>query len=763
MKPNPKDYRVDALSKLRGEARYIRDEHIPDLWHGTTIRSPHPHAKILSIQFDPAFDWSQVVTLTAKDISRNYVAIIEKDMPVLAEEVVNYVGEPVALLAAEDPELVREARKHVHVQYEPLPFIENMLEAENSSVKLYGSDNVFKHIHIERGNLEEARKNAFAVVEMEAETGFQEHVYLEPQGMVAIPIGNKLILKGSMQCPYYIKSALDELFAGKREITVVHATTGGAFGGKEDFPSLLAAHAALLAAKADRPVAMFYDREEDVRYTTKRHPSHHRNVAYVDRNGKILGAEFTIYLDGGAYVTLSPVVLARTALTVGGNYFIPNVRIDAKVVATNTVPSGAFRGFGGPQGVFSMEMLIEEIAQRLQLPPHKVREINLIDKGQTTATGQVLRYSVSNKETFYDVLERSEYERKLQEYKEWNRPILERLRAGRYPKLPGREVLKGIGISLFLHGAGFTGNGENRIQGKIQIKVNEHGQPVIYSAQTEMGQGQQTAFRNILAETLHIDREDVLLAEVSTDVVPNSGPTVASRSTMVVGSIIADAGEELINTFIDFLQEEYACVFEYRLGYFYGNDYIFPFKEIAQRYAGIMVEKQYRHPPIVRFDEERWQGDAYPVYSWAAAVAETEVDPITFNVKVTRYYTTHEIGKAINYDQSIAQIQGGSVQGIGYAIYEKIERREGELDVHGFTDYIIPTAVDVPLMDIKIMENPYPFGPFGAKGLGELPLVGAAPAVISSLRMIFEHPINKIPLMPEDLFRLVQSMKKAKE
>jgi len=224
--------------------------------------------------------------------------------------------------------------------------------------------------------------------------------------------------------------------------------------------------------------------------------------------------------------------------------------------------------------------------------------------------------------------------------------------------------------------------------------------------------------------------------------------------------LLTDLGNEIIKTLTNRLQEKYGIPFEYRLGYFYGDDKILPFREVAQAFKGLTFEKNYHHPPFIKFDEKNWKGDAYPVYSWASSVAETEVDPITFAVKVTRYYTTHEIGKAINYDQAIAQIQGGSVQGIAYAIYEKINRQDGRLNIHGFNDYIIPTAVDVPLMDIKIMENPYPFGPFGAKGLGELPLVGAAPAVISSLRMIFGQPINKIPIMPEDLFELVQSMRK---
>jgi len=760
MKPNPKDFRVDALSKLRGEARYIRDERILGLWHGLTVRSPHPRARIISIDFDDAFNWQNVTFVTAQDVPNNYVAMIEKDMPVLAEKIVNYVGEPVALIAAPSPELAMEAREHLHVQYKPLPFIDDPLQAEQSDIKLYGSNNVFKEIRIERGDLDEAEKTADKVVELEVRTGFQEHVYLEPQGMIAIPENNRIVVKGSLQCPYYVKNALNEIFKGLRDITVVHATTGGAFGGKEDFPSLLAAHAALLAYKSGHPVAIFYDRREDIQFTTKRHPSVSKNKVYVDAEGKLVGLDIEFYLDSGAYVTLSPVVLARAALTISGCYYIPNVRIVAKAVATNTVPSGAFRGFGGPQAIFTMEMIMEELAQKLKMDAHRVREINLIDEGQTTATGQVLKYSVSNKQTFYDVLERSNYQQKLNKYRQWNEPILERLKQGRYPKRHPDDVLKGIGLSVFLHGAGFTGGGENRIKGKLRIEINDNGQPVIYSAQTEMGQGQQTAFRKILADALAVDIEQILLADVNTDLVPNSGPTVASRSTMVVGSLITDIGQEMIKKFLEELKQEYGFPFEYRTGYFYGGDMVLPFRQVAQKHAGLIFEKEYRHPPFIKFDEQNWKGDAYPVYSWAAAVAETEVDPITFNIKVTRYYTTHEIGKAINYDQSIAQIQGGSLQGIGYAIYEKLERQNGHLNVHGFVDYIIPTTVDMPFMDIKILENPYPFGPFGAKGLGELPLVGAAPAVVSSLRMIFSLPINKIPVMPEDLFELAQILRK---
>jgi len=748
------DIRVDAAGKLTAETRFIRDIRIPGMWYGTTIRSPHPHARIKQIIFDPVFEWQSVVRVTAADIPNNYVAMLEKDMPFLADKVVRYVGEPVVLLAAADRDLLREAARRVLIEYEPLPAVFDMLASENSPVRIFGDNNIFKEILITKGNLDEAQKSSDVVVEIETETGFQEHLYLEPQGIIAIPKKGGIEIHGSLQCPYYVKNALDNMFDGKQHITVIQAPTGGAFGGKEDYPSLLAGHAAILAYKAKHPVAIFYDREEDVKFTTKRHPSHHRDRAFVKKDGTIIGADLTIHLDGGAYCTLSQVVLARTALTAMGSYHVPHVRIHAKAVATNGVPGGAFRGFGGPQAVFAVEMLIEKIATTLGLPPEQVRRRNLIREGQDTATGQVLRYSVSAVDTFEDVLVRSGYRKKFNQFRKHNAPILERLKAGRHPGSGLAEMLRGIGISAFQHGAGFTGTGENKIGGKITVRIEPDGSVLILSAATEMGQGESTVMRTILAQALQVDRDLIRLAEVNTDLVPDSGPTVASRTTMIIGSLLVDAAKDIIDLLGKDLSKDHKVSFDYKNGVFRAKGQKVSFEEAARHQAGVEIHKEYHHPPFIKFDDIHWRGDAYPVFSWAAAVAEIEVDPVTFETTVKRYTTTHDIGKAINYDQAMAQIQGGSVQGIGYALYEKVRLEDGKYDITGFTDYIIPTTEETPEFDIRIMENPYPYGPFGAKGLGEMPFVGAAPAVISALWMIFGRAFTHIPVTPEDLAAL---------
>ncbi|MGD9900309.1 MAG: xanthine dehydrogenase family protein molybdopterin-binding subunit, partial [Calditrichaceae bacterium] len=502
MKTNPKDFRVDAADKLGGHAKYIRDEVIPGLWYGKTIRSASSHALIKNITFDPGFDWSTVVTVTSKDIPNNYVAMLENDMPFLAGEKVRYMGEPIVLIAAEKKEILEDAAKYVHVEYEELEPVFDVFESEKAKVKIFRDDNLFKEINIEKGDLKEAEKKAVKIIEICPETGFQEHLYLEPQGIIAFPEQERVVIKGTLQCPYYVKNALTKMFDDQIHITVIQAPTGGAFGGKEDYPSLLAGHAALLAVKSGHPVAIFYDREEDVRVTTKRHPSFNKDIAYVDKSGKLLGLDLQIYFDGGAYCTLSQVVLARAALTATNTYYVPHVRIKAKALATNTVPSGAFRGFGGPQAVFATEMLMEKIANELNLAPDEVRRVNMIAEGQDTATGQILKYSVSAKQTFEDVIQQSGYRSKFQEYEKDNRLIIEKLNDGKYPKKHKTDKLKGIGITAFQHGAGFTGNGENKIRGKIRVEISKNGSPVIFAANTEMGQGEQTAFRNIIAEAL---------------------------------------------------------------------------------------------------------------------------------------------------------------------------------------------------------------------------------------------------------------------
>ena len=383
--------RREGLAKLTGRERYVDDLPLEDFLWGMTVRSPppSPRGSITAIRFGRDVDWSQFVVVDHRDLpGPNVVYLIEQDQPVLAAGVVRHVHEPVLLLAHPDRDALRRAVHAVEVVVEPeAPVLDFRLPSRSDEIQ-YGPDNVLKHLRIEKGDVARALAQAPVVVEGEYETGAQEHMYLETQGMIASLEGDVLVIRGSMQCPYYVLNALKHALArDETRLRVIQTPTGGGFGGKEEFPSHLALHAALLALKAGRAVKMIYDRGEDMAATTKRHPARVRHRTGLTRDGQLLGQDIDVLLDGGAYVTLSPVVLSRGLIHAAGPYFCENVRIDGRAVFTNAVPFGAFRGFGAPQTLFACERHMDVIARTLGMDPALLRRVNLIRDGQSTATG----------------------------------------------------------------------------------------------------------------------------------------------------------------------------------------------------------------------------------------------------------------------------------------------------------------------------------------------------------------------------------------
>ncbi|MDP8313442.1 MAG: xanthine dehydrogenase family protein molybdopterin-binding subunit [Candidatus Celaenobacter antarcticus] len=724
------EVRVDAASKIAGLEKYTRDLHIENALLAGTVRSSKAHARIASISFDEVFDWAKVTILSAKDITNNFVAIIKNDMPYLAKEEVNYIGEPILLLAAENEKILLEAKKHITIEYEELTAACTL----GAAIERNNTDGLFEEIYLENGEIEETFSNAGIIVEDTFETGFQEHVYLEPQVVVAIPEGSTIHVKGSMQCPYYVQNAMNELFRGTEiKVDVTQIMTGGAFGGKEDFPSLICGHVALLAWKTGRPIILSYNREEDIQFTTKRHPSKIHAKAAVDTEGKLLALDMDILLDSGAYTTLSPVVLARSVLTSFGCYSIPNVRIHGRAIKTNISPCGAFRGFGGPQSLFAMEMLVEKIAQTMNIPVWRIKKANMLSVGDKLPTGQPINYSYGLPQCVEKVLSSSGYEQKFKEFKKYNETESKKY-----------GILKGIGISLAAHGCGFTGLGENRIKAIAAMELLSNGKVLIKTANTEMGQGVDTAYKIIVSEKLHLPFEDIIIEEKNTSKVPNSGPTVASRSTMIVGKLLLDNCEQILNA-LSLKDVEFTL-----------QDFNEATTEYYKNHKKLSVQKEYKHPNFIKFNEETYKGYGYPVYSWSANVAEVEIDLTSYQVQVKKFYSVHDVGKAINHQQSEGQIQGGIIQGIGYAIYEALSMENGEVRNRGFRDYIIPTIQDIPEMRVEIVEAPYFNGPYGAKALGELPLVGAAPAVASAVSFAIGKTATKIPMTPEVIATLIE-------
>src|SRR5437016_2202466 len=539
--------RLEGREKITGQARYVDDMVLPGMLYGATVRSRIPRGKIKKISCGPEMNWQEFVTVSAKDIpGKNCVALIEDDQPCLADEFINHPEEPILLLAHADRHLLPKAVEAVSVEYHPLSAIFTMEESESRSEIIWGANNTFKTILIDKGDVQGAWEKAHYIVEGEYRTGAQEQLYIENNGMIAaFEPQQGLTVWGSLQCPYYLHKALMELCGlPPARVRVVQMETGGAFGGKEEYPSMIAAHAALLALKSGRPVKMIYDRMEDMAATTKRHPSRTRHRTAVSKDGKILGGEIEFVIDGGAYKTLSPVVLSRGAIHAGGAYYWPSVRIRTKAVATNTPPHGAFRGFGAPQSLFAMERQMDRIAQVVGISPVEIRRRNFLKPGQSTTTQQVIREKMDLDRLLSRALELSDYAVKKKRFAVENKPGPRK---------------KGIGIASFLHGAGFTGSGERYLNSLVGVDINAEGNVRVLVSSAEFGQGTNTVLCQIAAEALGLPYENVSIAQPDTTVVPNSGPTVASRTAMIVGKLVQSAAKGIQETLTrtKLLRDEY--------------------------------------------------------------------------------------------------------------------------------------------------------------------------------------------------------------
>lgn len=730
--------RREGMSKLSGRERYVDDLAVEGCLWGGTVRSPAPRGKIREIRFGPEVDWSEFVIVDHRDIpGRNAVYLKTWDQPALAADRVRHVHEPVLLLAHPSREAVRRAVRAVEVLVDPEPPCLDFRVAPRPEQVQHGEDNVFERLLVEKGDAAAALRGATHVVEGTYETGAQEHVYLEPQGMLAHLEDGVVVVRGSMQCPFFVVDALaPALGRSEAEVRVVQAPTGGGFGGKEEFPSMVAIHAALLALKAERPVKIVYDRDEDMAATTKRHPARIRHRTGVDRDGRLVAQEVDVLIDAGAYATLSPVVLSRAVIHAGGPYHCENVRIAGRAVLTNHVPFGAFRGFGNPQVHFAGERHMDVVARQIGMDPIELRRRNLLRDGDEMATGQVIRDGVDRVALMERALELSEFRARRSEHARRNasRPTLKR----------------GIGLAVYHHGAGFTGSGELHLASELQVEGLPDGRISILSASIEMGQGTLTIFTQLAADRLGLEPEEILIAEADTHRVPNSGPSVASRTAMVVGRLLENACDDLRHRtgLTDdargpIVREAIAAWHRERPG---------------ERLLG---RARYEPPAGIHWDEETYRGDAYAAYGWAAHVADVEVDLRTCEVRLTDYVAVSEVGKVLNETLARGQIQGGVVQGIGWALQEDCKFEGGAMRNTQLTNYIIPTSADVPAIRTDFVEVPCPHGARGAKGLGELPIEGPAPAILNAVAAALDVEPRRVPLTPERLLELVSAPRDA--
>ena len=747
--------RKEGRDKVLGRALYVDDITLPNMWFGATVRSSIPRGRITSITFDPAIPWHEYTIVSAADIpGENTIVHLTRDHPCLAAHAVNHPEEPILLLAHPEKSALLAALKNIHIDYDELPGVFTIEESEaavenNDAARIIwpGSDqggtaNCFKKYLMYSGDAKEtedglaaAFETADFIVEGEYHTGAQEQLYIENNGVIAECFRDasgaieSVCVRGSMQCPYYLVHALTLVFnLPEDKCRVIQVETGGAFGGKEDFPSVIGSHAALLAMKCGHPVKITYDRAEDMAATTKRHPSRTRHRTAVSKDGKLLAGTIEVTIDGGAYATLSPVVLSRATIHAPGPYKWPHLRVRAKAMATNIPPHGAFRGFGAPQSLFGLERHMNKIAKTIGLTPEELRRRNFLATGDCTATGQPLVEPVDMQHLLTRALNESGYHEKIARFAEENKHS---------------SIKRGVGFATFMHGTGFTGSGERRLNSLVHMDVLEDGRPQILVSSTEFGQGTNTILSQVAAQTLRMPYEDIVVAQPDTSVVPNSGPTVASRTAMIVGKLIERASLQMLTLLRDeeklpedFTPQEFkTAALAYRA-----------------KHGSLRSSVRYEPPVKIFWDDDLYRGDAYPGYAWAVYVAEVAVDMNTYMATCTRFDALQEVGMVMHPVLAKGQIEGGVAQGIGYALYEKCVWKNGRMMNNQMTNYIMPTSADLPPIHVHFEEVPSIHGPGGAKGIGELPMDGPAPAILNAIENATGVSFNTIPLLPEDIF-----------
>jgi CO/xanthine dehydrogenase Mo-binding subunit len=751
--------RIDSRAKLVGATRYTADIRYEGMLWGATVRAPLAHGRIKAIRRleAPGVDWSRVVYATADDIvGKRNVQMISADMPFLAQDEVLYKGEPVALVAAPTLQEAEAASRAVEVEMEPLPALLTLDELVALHQARSDQLHELSRWHVGHGDAAAALEGAEVVVEGCYTTPHQEQAYLETNAMTAIPEPDGCMrVEGSMQCPYYVAPAVAGMLGTDLDHLHVKALVmGGAFGGKEDYPSQLGGHVALLAQLSGKPTRIVLSRADDVAYTTKRHPAWIKIRAGARRDGTLCGLQIDVVFDGGAYVTMSPVVLSRGAIHAAGAYRWPAVQIDAVAYRSNTPPNGAFRGFGVPQVIFAIESHMDLLAAACELSPHAMRLKNHLRSGDLTATSQTLTESVGSREVLEAALTRSDFERKLRE-------------GGWGQVKPGDRVARGVGLAFYWHGAGFTGAGEARIAAKVALDLADDGLAHVRVSSTEMGQGSHTVLPQIAAEALGVPLELVVCDPVDTRAVPNSGPTVASRTTMIVGGELEGCARDARRRLLAAVAAQRGVPpealtikgGEVRRG----DEVLGGFSELirqclaeegAQRWEFL---RQHELAPHLKWDEATHTGDAYACYGWGCTIAEVEIDLDLLELRVPRVYVASDLGRAVNPTLARGQVAGGTLQSLGYALCEEVGvRPDGALLRDRFQTYILPTSLDAPQIDVQLLEIPYSRGPGGAKGLGEMPMSGGGPAVANAVAHALGVRVADLPVSPERIFAAMQ-------
>ena len=736
---------VDSRAKAGGRKSFLQDFTLPGMLHAKMVLAGRPHARIRSLVLRDAARVEGVRAVAAAgDVpGGNRVGLVIDDQPLFADVKVRYEGDCVAIVAGETLEAACAGAALVRAEYEDLPAVGSDGEAARpGAVPIHEGGNLAVEHVVARGDVADGERESRVVVEGIFTSPTQEHAYLETMGGIAIPCDDgSMEILAPCQCPFYIRDAVARcLGVDLARVRVLQLPIGGGFGGKEDVPSEICARIAVLAAVTGRPVRIVLTREEDIANSSKRHPMEMRYRLGCDSGGSIRFADVDLKADVGAYATLSSIVLFRSAVHAAGPYSIPNVRIRARGYYSNTAPKGAMRGFGTPQVVFGCESAVDQLAGAAGLDPMALRMRNALKPGDKTATGQVLEDSVGFSETLAKAAEV--------------------IAAGpdRGGRGPAREDrLRARGAASMFYGVSLGAIGRAIDKGTAKVEILKDGSVTVFIGCTDMGQGALTVITQIAADALGVPAGKVTVERVDTHAVPDSGPTVASRATVMSGNAALDACSKLkgrlLGVAASLLGE--GVTYDAAAGLIRGRDpgasltVARAVKECYARRVELAATGWYA-PPECAVDKATGQGKAYYAYAFATDVAEVEIDPLTGRVDVVSVAAIHDSGKIINPLTSSGQIEGGVAQGIGLALRERYLDAGGRVASKDFSTYLVPTSLDV-CDDIRseFVECLSEDGPFGAKGLGEPAIIPVAAAIANAVSNALGARVTSLPIDPE--------------
>ncbi len=754
--------RPDGTLKVKGEFAYSSDLWHEDMLWGMALRSPHSHAKILSIDTTEALTQPGVyAVLTHEDIpGSKYYGLEIQDQPALAFGKVRYHGEAVAIVAADHPETARRALAKIKVEYEVLPPItteEQCLDPETHGYvhepheyRGHASGNI---VHSQKvvsglGVNEDVRAMADVVVVGEYEVGMQDQAFLGPESGLAVPAedGGIDLYIATQWLHVDREQVAPVLGLPENKVRLTLAGVGGAFGGREDLSMQI--HACLLAQRTGKPVKIVYSREESFFGHVHRHPAKMRYEHGATRDGKLVYMDARIVLDGGAYASASPAVVGNASSLSVGPYEIPNVNVLAIALYSNNPSCGAMRGFGAVQACFAYETQLDRLAAKLGMDPVELRQLNAVSQGSHLPTGQVIDAPAPVAELLQKVKDLP-----LPPALDTTHLDIRELPGALSNTSHGEGIVRGVGYAVGLKNVGFSEGFDDYSTARVRLEVIG-GEPVamVHTAMAEVGQGGVTVHGQIARTELGVER--VTIHPANTEV-GSAGSTSASRQTYMTGGAVKLAAEAVRNELFNLGRSRYGWTY---------NDLSLIGGKVVSASAGVLISmvdllgdqaidltREHHHRPTVPFDKETGQGFGHVQYTFCAHRAVVDVDVELGLVKVVELAAAQDVGKALNPLSVIGQIQGGSTQGLGLAVMEEIITRDGKVRNPSFTDYLIPTILDTPPQPVEILELADPNAPYGLRGVGEAPTLSSTPAIVSAIRAATGLALNRVPVRPEHI------------